>query len=247
LNELEEQYKSKGLSIIGVTSEGVKDTEKWVAEKGAKYAYGYDKGGKLAGYFKIPGQPHAVLLDPSGKVVWDGHPGGLSGAIIEKALVGALPKLPWEWDAALQPAAQLLGKRQFAKAIAEAQKAGDAGTDFVAAVQGVVKSRVAALQAAKEAGDFLSVSESATTLAKELDGLPEEEVVSAIAKEVAGDKEAQKVIAGQKQVRDLSAGKIKKRDLPGVLKKLEKIKTDLAGTQAARDAEAAITMLKRPD
>jgi hypothetical protein len=72
-------------------------------------------------------------------------------------------------------------------------------------------------------------------------------VVSAIAKEVAGDKEAQKVIAGQKQVRDLSAGKIKKRDLPNVLKKLEKIKTDLAGTQAARDAEAAITMLTRPD
>lgn len=247
MNELEAQYKSKGLSVIGVTSEGAKDTEKWVADKGAKYAYGYDKAGKLSAYFGVTGIPHAVLVDPTGKVVWDGSPGALNGAIIEKALVGALPKLPWEWEPALQPAAAMLGKRQFAKAIAEAQKAGAAGTEFVTAVQGVVTSRVAALKAAKDAGDFLSVSEGAASLTKDLDGLPEKDEVATIAKELAADKEAQKVIAAQKTVRDILSEKVKKKDLPNALKKLEKIKKDLPDTAAAREADKAITQLRRPD
>ena len=247
MNGLEEQYKSKGLSVIGVTSEGAGDTEKWIAAKGAKYAYGYDKGGKLSAYFGVTGIPHAVLVDPTGKVVWDGNPGSLDGATIEKALAGALPKLPWEWEAALQPAAQLLGKRQFAKAIAEATKAGPAGADFVSAVQAVVKSRVDALKAAKQAGDFLAASESAAALTKDLDGLPEKDEVATIAKELAADKEAVKVIAAQKQVRDLLSEKVKKKDLPNALKKLEKIKKDLPDTAAARDADAAITQLRRPD
>lgn len=247
MNELEESYKSKGLSVIGVTSEGASETVKWIAEKGAKYAYGYDKGGKLSAYCGVSGIPHAVLFDPSGKAVWHGHPSELQSSTIDKALVGALPKLPWEWEGALQPAAQLFTKRQYAKAIAEGEKAGEAGKDFVAAIKGVVTSRTNALKEAKSSGDFLAASESATLLQKELDGLPEQAEVAAIAKEIAADKNAQAVISAQKQVRDLMSEKVKKKDLPNALKKLEKIKKDLPDTAAARDADKAITQLRRPD
>jgi hypothetical protein len=229
-----------------VTSEGVSDTEKWIAEKGVKYAYGYDKSGKLSNYFGVSGIPHAVLFDASGKVVWDGHPASLTGAEIDKALVGALTKLPWEWEAPLQPAAQLLAKRQFAKAIAEAQKVGASGDALVAAVQAVVKSRVDGLKAMQTAGDFLGVSEDGTSLVKDIKGLPEEADIATLLKDLAADKDAQKVIAAQKQVRDIVSEKIKKRDLPAALKKLEKIKGDNSGTAAARDASAAIDVLKKP-
>jgi hypothetical protein len=247
LNELDGEYKAKGLSIIGVTSEGASDTEKWIAEKGVKYAYGYDKSGKLSNYFGVSGIPHAVLFDASGKVVWDGHPGNLDGATIEKALAGALTKLPWEWDAPLQPAAQLLTKRQFAKAIAEAKKVGSSGEALVTAIQGVVTNRVGAIEAAKTAGDFLLASEDGAELLKDLKGLPEEAALTTLLKDLAADKEAQKVIAAQKQVRDLTAEKIKKRDLPAVLKKLDKIKSDNEGNAAARDASAAIDRLRKSD
>ena len=65
MNDLEESYKAKGLSVIGVTSEGASDTVKWIAEKGVKYAYGYDKSGKFSAYCGVSGIPHAVLFNPS--------------------------------------------------------------------------------------------------------------------------------------------------------------------------------------
>lgn len=247
MNELEERYKSQGLSIIGVTSETAASTEPWIAEHGVKYAYGYDKGSKLFSYVGATGYPNSVLFDPTGKAVWQGHPGGLDNSTIEKALVGALPKLPWEWEPALQPAAQLLTKRQYAKALAEAEKAGEPGKVLVDAVRGMVRSRVAALKAAKEAGDYLTVVDEAKPLAKDLAGLPEAAEVAAIDKAVADDKHAAKIVQGQKQVREILEQKIKKRDLPNVLKKLEKIQTDLPDTAAARDAAKAIEKLRRPD
>ncbi len=228
-----------------MTSEGASETEKWVAEKGAKYAYGYDKGGKWSAYCGVSGIPHAVLFNPSGKIVWDGHPGNLSGADIDKALAGALTKLPWEWEPALQPAAQLLAKRQFAQAIALAQKAGASGEGLVAAVQGVVKSRVEAIAAMKTAGNFLGASEDGAALVKDLKGLPEEAELATMLKALAADKDAQKVIAAQKQVRDIVSEKIKKKELVGALKKLEKIKTDNEGTAAAKDAQEAIDKLRK--
>ena len=228
-----------------MTSEGVSDTEKWIAEKGVKYAYGYDKSGKWSAYCGVSGIPHAVLFNPSGKIVWDGHPGSLTGADIDKALAGALTKLPWEWEPALQPAAQLLAKRQFAQAIALAQKAGASGEGLVAAVQGVVKSRVEAINAMKTAGNFLGASEDGANLVKDLKGLPEETELATMLKDLAADKDAQKVIAAQKQVRDIVSEKIKKKELVGVLKRLEKIKTDNEGNAAAKDAQEAIDKLRK--
>src|SRR5262245_44923612 len=92
LNELQDSLGGKGLTIIVVTDEGESDTVKWIAAKKVKYAYAYDKGGKLKRFFGVQGIPHAVLVDATGTVVWDGHPASLDPATIEKALGGALPK-----------------------------------------------------------------------------------------------------------------------------------------------------------
>jgi hypothetical protein len=107
-----------------VTDEGEAETVKWVEEKGAKYAYGYDRGGKLASYFKVSGIPAAVLVDAKGIVVWQGHPSGVTDALIEKAVAGALAKelagLP-ERDAVEALLAELDANKE-AAAVIKAQK-----------------------------------------------------------------------------------------------------------------------------
>ena len=108
MNELNEQFESKGLTIIGVTGEGKGDTEKWVESKGAEYPYGYDKGGKIRSYFGVTGIPHAVLIDPTGTIVWRGNPGGLSNATIEASLGGALAEPLWKWPDAAKKVRQAL-------------------------------------------------------------------------------------------------------------------------------------------
>ncbi len=53
-----------------MTDEPAKDTEAFVAATEMKYAYAYDKGGKLANWAGVSGIPHAILLNAAGKVVW---------------------------------------------------------------------------------------------------------------------------------------------------------------------------------
>ena len=109
MNQLQDKYESKGLSIIGVTSESQSSTEPWVSKHGARYAYGYNSG-SLKG--KFPGGiPMAILVDPSGNIVWKGHPSSLKDGDIEKALAGALETPMWEWPASAKSVRSSLKKR----------------------------------------------------------------------------------------------------------------------------------------
>ena len=82
---MSEKYAERGLVVLGVTSETTKkpDTEKFVAKHGARYPYAYDPGGRLQKAFDVLGIPAAALVDPSGRVVWRGHPSGLTDEILE--------------------------------------------------------------------------------------------------------------------------------------------------------------------
>ena len=90
MNELNAEFESRGLTIIGVTSETEKQTVSWIEKNGAEYAYGYDKGGKLKSALGVRGIPNAVLVNPSGKIVWQGHPTSLTASTVESALDGAI-------------------------------------------------------------------------------------------------------------------------------------------------------------
>src|SRR5205814_10156167 len=170
LNELKDKLGEKGLTVIGVTEEGKKDTEPWISSKGAKYAYGYDKGGKLKSQLGVGGIPHAFLVDPTGKIIWEGHPGELPEDVIEKALTGALTKPVWDWPAAAKGVRAALAKHKYGDAISEASKLteADMGPTIKSAIQTLVSSRVKAMQSALGAGDFLSAQESAESLSREI-------------------------------------------------------------------------------
>ena len=86
LNEIYAKYKDKGLQVVGITDEDRAKIMKFEKEVPIEYSVGLDNGGKYAKPFGIQGIPHAVLVDKSGKVVWEGHPMSLKDSQIEEIL-----------------------------------------------------------------------------------------------------------------------------------------------------------------
>ncbi len=86
LNEVYNKYKDRGLVVVGVTNEKPEVIAEFVKKTPMHYTVAYDVGGKLSASFGIKGIPHAMLVDRTGKIVWEGHPMKLKDADIEKLL-----------------------------------------------------------------------------------------------------------------------------------------------------------------
>ena len=93
LTRLQNRYRDKGLTIIGVSSAdrgGVADVKPFVDKQGSRmnYTVAVDDQYKTGDtYLSATGQtsiPVAYLIDKSGKLVWFGHPqGGLDDVLVE--------------------------------------------------------------------------------------------------------------------------------------------------------------------
>jgi thiol-disulfide isomerase/thioredoxin len=86
LNELQSQYKSQGLNIVGISDEDKKTVENFRKSTPMQYTVALDKDGSLAQKFGLQGIPHAFVVDKSGKIVWEGHPMQLQSSTIEQVL-----------------------------------------------------------------------------------------------------------------------------------------------------------------
>jgi hypothetical protein len=230
-----------------VTDEAKGDTEKWVSSKGAKYAYGYDKGSKLARYFNVSGIPAAVLVDASGTVVWQGHPGSLDESLLAKATSGALPKPLWEWTAAAKAVKNALLKKQYKLALEESAKLteADGGPAIKSAIEGIVKSKVEGMKTAFEKGDFLGAETASNALQKELDGLPEQAEAAKMAADIKADAKAAPVLKAQRQIAKIREADLSKRkDIDAAIEDLQKLQKNVPGTFAAEEAAALILQLR---
>jgi hypothetical protein len=236
---LSERYGEKGLSVLGVTLEDKKDTENWIKSKGVKYAYAYDKAGRLHDKLGVEGIPHAFLIDPQGKIVWEGHPASLTTDIIEKALGGALPKPLFDLPANTTAVRNAISKHNYSLALAEAGKVGDndGGPELKRVVMGLITGRVTSMNAALKEGDFLGAEEMANACKKELEGLPEAAEADKALAEIKGNKDAERVIGGQKKLRAMQESKAtRKKDLEKMMTDLDKLAKDYAGTFVAKEA-----------
>ena len=86
LNEIHKKYKDKGLVVVGLTDEGNPVIKTFTKQTPIEYHAATDRNGKLKKQFGVSGIPHALLVDKTGKIVWEGHPSGLNDAEIEKIL-----------------------------------------------------------------------------------------------------------------------------------------------------------------
>lgn len=82
LTEMQQKFRDKGVTFVGVTDEELPVVKKFVTQMGDKmnYTVAIDRDGKTSqGYMKafgVDGIPHAFVVDKAGQIVWQGHPMG---------------------------------------------------------------------------------------------------------------------------------------------------------------------------
>jgi thioredoxin-like negative regulator of GroEL len=99
-----------------VSDEELAKVQDYVTTNGITYPIAL---GKYDAY-GVQGIPHACLIDPKGKVVWDGHPAALPKGTLEGALKGA--RVPGGLGAGLSSVEKLMRADQYGKAHAEAKR-----------------------------------------------------------------------------------------------------------------------------
>ncbi len=88
LNKLHQTYGKQGVVIVGLTREPADRVKPFAREIGMAYPVGGDS--QSGGAYGVRGIPHAFIVDPSGKVVWRGHP----MANLDEALEAQIEKTP---------------------------------------------------------------------------------------------------------------------------------------------------------
>jgi len=86
LNEVYAKYKDKGLIVIGVTKEKKDVVTAFLKNTPMDYFPAIDATGVLGKGFGVTGIPHALLVDKTGKIIWEGHPMSLTDKQISMAL-----------------------------------------------------------------------------------------------------------------------------------------------------------------
>lgn len=96
-----EEYESKGLTILALSDEASGTVEKHIETHGMTYPIGTGAKGKRA--FGVSGIPSAFLIDHTGTIVWQGHPGngGWEG-MLDKALEDA-ERMSDQWNIGEHP------------------------------------------------------------------------------------------------------------------------------------------------
>lgn len=206
-NELQTRFAKRGLVIVGVTDEPEKLVEKYIADNKVAYPIIIEKSFKSSRELGVDGFPSAVLVDPKGIVVWSGHPGSLSDADIEKALVGAKPP-GFSLPAALKPLEKLLEKHEYGKArdAAKLLLAGKLDDEATSAAQTIVvdieteaKSLADGAAADIEAKEYFDANSKLERLRKEFPGVPGAETADAKWRELQADGEIRKAIKAGEQ------------------------------------------------
>jgi hypothetical protein len=133
--------------------------EKHIEAKGIAYPIAKLKGEDADRIYGIKGFPSGYLVDPSGRVIWQGHPGNLSASEIEKALESAAFVAPLAGDD-LKKLNKLIAEQDFGTALGEIDKGLAANGDDATlkgaqeAIEGLLKRKLEAAAKAIEEQDF---------------------------------------------------------------------------------------------
>jgi hypothetical protein len=254
LNELHSKFHQEGLTVLGVTSEGKAQTEPWIAQTEARYAYAYDKGSKFARACGVRGIPHAVLVDATGKVLHSGSPSAITQEMVREAVKGALKTPLHDLPKELAKVRTLIAKGDIAGALAEAQSVAarpGAPAEAASLIEGLAALPGAQLEAARTLGakgDWLEAQRTLDRLQKSARGLPEEAEARRELARMAEDAAVQKELKAQKALEKILAMPARKE------KEIEARKDALAtfikknpGSYAATEAERRLAAMNKPE
>ncbi|MCC7508983.1 MAG: redoxin domain-containing protein [Planctomycetes bacterium] len=86
MNEIHSKYSARGLTIVAVSNETPSVIEPWLNRKGV--TYGTAQSSSASRSYGVRGIPNAFLISADGTILWRGHPGSLTDAMIEQHLGG---------------------------------------------------------------------------------------------------------------------------------------------------------------
>lgn len=219
-------------------------TDEWIDKAKAKYAYAFDPLGKLMGSVGLRSYPSAVLVDPSGRVVFGGSPDEIDDKMVEKAIRGALTEPIFSWPDELEDAVDAMRDRKLGLAITEAEAAGEFYAEYADELIALLDGQVDLIEESYEEGDYLAVVQLAKDLDEALKGRDQAEKVAAWVKDVNKDREKRQVLNAQKEIQKLLSKKIKRKDVPKHIKKLEKLREKFPDTIIDSAVDDAIEKLR---
>jgi hypothetical protein len=229
---------------------GFKDqTAEWVRRRGMKYPYADDAEYSLAGPFDIYGLPHAILVAPTGEVLFSGPSDELTEDFLKSKLPGALKKAPCDLPEAVAPVRDALLKGDFTAAhqATEALKKETEGREEAAhAVKALFELRLKGAANAQRAGDLLGAGEVLERLRPHLATRADlraefERIEEALRKA----PDAEKILAAQRRLRELTRPPATKEAAESAVKELETLGKEHAGRPLAPVVERALRFLRR--
>ena len=81
---LHKKTAERGVVIVSLTDEPRQEVEPFAKELAMTYAIG--GGSKSGATYGVQGIPHAFIIDPSGAIVWEGHPMAGMAEVLELQL-----------------------------------------------------------------------------------------------------------------------------------------------------------------
>jgi thiol-disulfide isomerase/thioredoxin len=156
LNTLTDQFEKNGLTIVGISQEAPQVVKNFVTKKGVKYLIG--SGGVDA--YDSDTIPHAWLISPKGKVLWEGHPADLDEQTIREHLkeVSAYPE--FRLPAELKEAEQKLNQHHYGEGLKLLQTAADINTTTGRVAEDTIKTVTAYGRQRLKAADDLANSKN---------------------------------------------------------------------------------------
>lgn len=236
------------LAITSNTEDKAK-TEAFIAATGAEYTYGYFHDDSISKATEQKGYPHAALIDPSGTIVWTGHPARLTSSTIEEHLKGAAKYISFGWPTEFESVAKEVHAGDFAKALAAVDKLAEKGVEGAADVRtsvvGMLDAHIAEMNAALQAGDFLEANRIAEWLDGNLKGLDQAQAVEAVLDRFKSDKDAKQILGGQAALAKVMNGELRKdKQLESAISKAEKLAKKYPGTIVETQANEFIARLR---
>lgn len=121
LGKLHDKFAARNLIVLASTTANADDVQKWVEAQKPKFPFVVEGPTVSLEDLGLHFVPQLFLIDPAGKVVWDGRTMGLKDEIIDKVLEKAQPVLA-PLDGPLQPVQVLIDQQKPGKAMALVQQ-----------------------------------------------------------------------------------------------------------------------------
>lgn len=243
------------MRILAITSEDASKVEPFILEHGVTYSVGISTDSSAYGGGGIP---HAYLIDPSGTVVWEGHPASLSDGDIEKATRKTKDFYVRKVTAELKPAASAFekGKLSEAKALAEAAKADGRGDDvngdadyILARVSQFLTFWNRTIEKSTETGRYDDVLDALEKIQKHYPDTDEATAAAAKEKELKADPRVKAEMDAWKKldklIEDVPDAKGNERKLKSIQKKLEKFLSSYSTSKAAKRAQQVLDAISK--